>query len=125
MVDWLAGGVPIVISTIQKFPFISQAISTLEKKGEAVKIDTAGKRFAVIVDEAHSSQSGDTATELKRILNSSGIEAVLAEQMLDIEDGDLSDSAKEGLLREMLKRPHESELLCVHGYSEIQDKGSL
>ena len=36
------------------------------------------KRFAVIVDEAHSSQSGDTATELKRILNGSGIEAVSA-----------------------------------------------
>ena len=37
-----AGGVPIVISTIQKFPFISQAIGTLEKKGEAIKIDTDG-----------------------------------------------------------------------------------
>src|SRR6202023_1163539 len=81
----LAGGVPIVISTIQKFPFITQAISTLEKKGETVKIDTKGKRFAVIVDEAHSSQSGDTATELKRILNSSDIEAILAEQMLDLD----------------------------------------
>src|SRR5262249_14449939 len=74
----LAGGVPIVISTIQKFPFITQAIGTLGKKGEKVKIGTTGKRFAVIVDEAHSSQSGDTATELKRILNSSGIEAIVA-----------------------------------------------
>ena len=53
----LSQGTPIVITTVQKFPFISQALSTLEKKGSGVKIDTAGKRFAVIVDEAHSSQS--------------------------------------------------------------------
>ena len=106
----LASGVPIVISTIQKFPFITQAIGTLGKKGETVKLDTTGKRFAVIVDEAHSSQSGDTATELKRILNSSGIEAVLAEQMLDLDEEDLSDDAKENLLREMLKRPRQPNL---------------
>ena len=61
----LSQGTPIVITTIQKFPFISQALSTLEKKGSGVKIDTAGKRFAVIVDEAHSSQSGETATALR------------------------------------------------------------
>jgi type I restriction enzyme R subunit len=106
----LASGVPIVISTIQKFPFIAQAIGTLEKKGEVVKISTAGKRFAVIVDEAHSSQSGDTATELKRILNSSGIEAILAEQMLDMDEEELSDEAKEGILREMLKRPRQPNI---------------
>jgi type I restriction enzyme, R subunit len=106
----LASGVPIVISTIQKFPFIAQAISTLEKKGEFVKIDTASKRFAVTVDEAHSSQSGDTATELKRILNSSGIEAILAEQMLDMDEDELSDEAKEGILREMLKRPRQPNI---------------
>lgn len=106
----LASGVPIVISTIQKFPFITQAIGTLGKKGEAVKIDTKDKRFAVIVDEAHSSQSGDTATELKRILNSSGIEAIVAEQILDMEDEELSESAKEGLMRQMLKRPRQPNL---------------
>jgi type I restriction enzyme, R subunit len=106
----LASGVPIVISTIQKFPFVTQAIGTLGKKGETVKIDTTSKRFAVIVDEAHSSQSGDTATELKRILNSSGIEAVLAEQILDMEEEELSEDAKEGLVREMLKRPRQPNL---------------
>ena len=46
----LSQGTPIVITTIQKFPFISRALSTLEKKGSDVKIDTAGKCFAVIVD---------------------------------------------------------------------------
>jgi type I restriction enzyme R subunit len=44
-------------------PSSPEALSTLEKKGSGVQIDTAGKRFAVIVDEAHSSQSGETATD--------------------------------------------------------------
>ena len=74
----LSQGTPIVITTIQKFPFISQALSTLEKKGSGLKIDMAGKRFAVIVDEAHSSQSGETATTLKGMLNKEGIEAAVA-----------------------------------------------
>ena len=47
----IASGTPIIISTIQKFPFISQAIRTLEKKGEGVDLNTTDKRFAVIVDE--------------------------------------------------------------------------
>ena len=79
----LSQGTPIVITTIQKFPFISQALSTLEKKGSGVEIDTAGKRFAVIVDEAHSSQSGETATALKGMLNKDGIEAAIAAQLSD------------------------------------------
>lgn len=106
----LSDGVPIVISTIQKFPYIAQALDTLAKHGTAVTIDTAGKRFAVVVDEAHSSQSGETAAELRKVLNRDGVEAVLAEQLLDLDEEDLSDEAKEGLLREMLKRPRQDNL---------------
>lgn len=106
----LSGGVPIIISTVQKFPFIAQAIETLEKKGEEIKISTSGKKFAVIVDEAHSSQSGETAMELRKILNKEGIQAAIAEQMLDTDDENLSDEAKEGLLREMLKRPRQPNI---------------
>jgi type I restriction enzyme R subunit len=100
----LADGVPIIISTIQKFPFITQAIRTMEANGKAIAISTAGKRFAVIVDEAHSSQSGETAMELKRILNRDGIESAIAEQLLDMDDEALSEEAKKELLREQLKR---------------------
>jgi type I restriction enzyme R subunit len=106
----LSGGVPIIISTIQKFPFIAQAIETLEKKGENVKIDTIGKRFAVIVDEAHSSQSGESAMELRKVLNKEGIQSAIAEQMLDMDEEDLSEEAKEALLTEMLKRPQQKNI---------------
>jgi type I restriction enzyme R subunit len=106
----LSQGTPIVITTIQKFPFISQALSTLEKKGSGVQIDTAGKRFAVIVDEAHSSQSGETATALRGMLNKEGIEAAIAAQLSDEEDGDLSDATKAAVLRDALKRARQPNL---------------
>jgi type I restriction enzyme R subunit len=99
----LSQGTPIVITTIQKFPFISQALFTLERRGIGVQIDTAGKRFAVIVDEAHSSQSGETATTLKGMLNTAGIKAAIAAQLTDEEDDDLSDEAKAAVLRDALK----------------------
>ncbi len=106
----LSDGTPIVITTIQKFPFISQALSTLEKKGAGVEIDTAGKRFAVIVDEAHSSQSGETATALRGMLNKAGIEAAIAAQLSDEEDDDLSDDAKAAVLRDALRRARQPNL---------------
>ena len=106
----LSQGTPIVITTIQKFPFISQALSTLEKKGSGVKIDTSGKCFAVLVDEAHSSQSGETATALKGMLNKEGIEAAIAAQLSEEEDDDLSDEAKAAVLRDALQRARQQNL---------------
>lgn len=107
----LGAGVPIIISTIQKFPFISQAIQTLEKKGTTVTITTKDKRFAIIVDEAHSSQTGETAAELRQILNQDGIEAAIAHQLLDDEPDDhLSDEAQKKLLRTQLTRTKQPNL---------------
>ena len=106
----LSQGTPIVITTIQKFPFISQALTTLEKKGMKVKVDTAGKRYAVIVDEAHSSQSGETAGALRGMLNRDGIEAAVAAQMLDEEDDEMPDDAKAAVVRDKLKRTRQPNL---------------
>ena len=106
----LAGGTPIIISTIQKFPFISKAIHTLEQKGEGVELSTAGKRFAVIVDEAHSSQSGETVTALKGILNKDGIADAIAAQLGDEEDDELSEENKAAILKEMMSRARQPNL---------------
>ena len=106
----LSQGTPIVITTIQKIPFISQALSTLETKGSGVKIHTSGKRFAVIVDEAHSSQSGETATALRGMLNKEGIEAAIAAQLSEEEDDDLSDEVKGAVLRDALQRARQPNL---------------
>jgi type I restriction enzyme R subunit len=58
----LTEGVPIIISTIHKFGFIAGKIDELPNR-----------RYAVIVDEAHSSQSGDMARDMKAILGASSI----------------------------------------------------
>lgn len=56
--EYLEHGKDIIITTIQKFPFISDTISNLK-----------GQTFAVIVDEVHSSQSGETSKHLKKSLS--------------------------------------------------------
>jgi len=48
----------IIITTIQKFPFVMRHVE------DGLK----GRRYAVIVDEAHSSQTGDSAKEMKKVL---------------------------------------------------------
>ncbi|MEI8130250.1 MAG: type I restriction endonuclease [bacterium] len=53
----LEAGVRIITTTLQKFPVIVDAIEKVE-----------GKKFAVIIDEAHSSQSGESAADLRQVL---------------------------------------------------------
>ncbi len=60
LAEALSGAKKIVVCTIQTFPF------ALEKVRELAA--TKGKRFAVIADEAHSSQSGQAAAQLKAVL---------------------------------------------------------
>ena len=53
----LNDGVPVIVTTLQKFGFILETVGDLGKRN-----------FALIVDEAHSSQSGSAATKLKKAL---------------------------------------------------------
>jgi type I restriction enzyme R subunit len=57
----LSGDKKIVVCTIQTFPFALKAVRELAA--------TQGKRFAVIADEAHSSQTGEAAAKLKAVLS--------------------------------------------------------
>jgi type I restriction enzyme R subunit len=69
LAEALAAGVPIIITTLQKFPFVSGQLAKLsEERGEGGKNHLPTRKYAVIIDEAHSSQSGETATELKGVL---------------------------------------------------------
>lgn len=106
----ISNGVPIIITTIQKFPFIAQALRTLEEKGEELSMTTADKRYAVIVDEAHSSQTGETASALRGMLNKDGIEAAVAAQLSDVEDENLTEDAKRAILRDTLRRGRQPNL---------------
>lgn len=108
----LAVNVPIIITTIQKFPYVMHSIQTKAKHGEHISLDTEGKRFAVIVDEAHSSQTGETASELRQVLNKSGIEAAIAAEFLDLEDDELPEDieTQKNILREQFKRSRQDNL---------------
>lgn len=57
----LESGKRIIITTIQKFPFIVDGIA-----------DLSDKRFGVIIDEAHSSQSGSASDKMNQAISSSG-----------------------------------------------------
>jgi type I restriction enzyme R subunit len=57
------------ITTLQKFPFVSrQLLKLAEERGEQGTGSLPTRRCAVIIDEAHSSQGGETATDLKEVL---------------------------------------------------------
>ncbi|MDV2980844.1 UNVERIFIED_CONTAM: DEAD/DEAH box helicase family protein [Actinomycetes bacterium ARC8] len=62
LLDALTGSALIVVVTIQTFPYVKGLLDT-----------TLGdKNFAVIIDEAHTSQSGKTAADLKKVLTGGG-----------------------------------------------------
>jgi len=83
----LAQGGKIIVVTIQTFPFALKVMS------ESASL--AGKRFAVIADEAHSSQTGATANQLKSVLTK--------EELAELEDGGEVDT-EDLLSAEMAKR---------------------
>jgi type I restriction enzyme, R subunit len=101
LADALRANTPIIICTLQTFPFAMEAIA----KDASAK----GKKFAIIADEAHSSQSGGAANKLKAVLTSD-LEAVLTpERIKEIEDGD-DISAEEVMLVSMHGRSQAKNL---------------
>ena len=69
LAEALESAVPIIITTLQKFPFVSkQLLKMAEEKGKNHSGILPTRKCAVIVDEAHSSQGGETATGLKEVL---------------------------------------------------------
>jgi type I restriction enzyme R subunit len=61
----LADGKKVIVCTIQTFPFALEAVQELAA--------TEGKAFAVIADEAHSSQTGEAASKLKELLSAAEV----------------------------------------------------
>jgi type I restriction enzyme R subunit len=71
LAEALSGGKKIVVCTIQTFPFALEEVRKLAA--------TKGKRFAVIADEAHSSQTGEAAAEAEGWCS--------AAELAELEDG--------------------------------------
>ena len=90
--DALEGGKTIVVTTLQKFPFIAGEIGELP-----------GRRFALIVDEAHSSQSGEGTQGLKSVLAVRSLEEAESEEAGDVSPEEELDNT---VLAELEKRKH-------------------
>ncbi len=92
----MVDGTKIIITTLQKFPFVISGLLRVagadsvynpdeqaKKQAKEWEAKIAGRKYAVIVDEAHSSQTGESIRELKAVLGSS----VLLDENSDWEDG--------------------------------------
>ena len=109
----LVDGTRIVVTTLQKFPFV---MAGLLKTAGAEKADDASdeeketaqqwkqlianRKYALIVDEAHSSQTGDSATEMKGVLGSA------VENPPDDDDDDSAESAINRVMAARGKQPN-------------------
>lgn len=106
LAEALESAVPIIITTLQKFPFVSRQLAKMaEERGEAEGGVLKSRHCAVIIDEAHSSQGGETATDLKEVLGGHGLREEAARYMADDEEEDMDE-----LYRSMAKRGRQANL---------------
>lgn len=96
LAEALSGDKKIVVCTIQTFPFALQAVRELTA--------TEGKAFAVIADEAHSSQTGEAASKLKELLS--------AEEQENLADGG-EVSSEDILAAQMSARTDDNNITYV------------
>jgi type I restriction enzyme R subunit len=97
----LSGDKKVVVCTIQTFPALMKKMRELTLKG--------GKRFAVIADEAHSSQTGEAASKLRQVLSTA--------EAADLIDGGETDGgeidAETLLAAQMAERVRENGITYV------------
>ena len=86
LADALTAGSNIIITTLQKFPFV------LDKIGELPK-----RKYAVIVDEAHSSQGGEATKKLKEVLSAKSLEDAEQKEVDSGVDEDAEDEMRKSM----------------------------
>lgn len=95
--EFIEDGKKIIISTVQKFPFILDEIGAAHR----------GQNFAIVIDEAHSSQGGRTAAAMSMALSEAGgSEAGGSEaggSEVDAESGTAEDEAPEDRINRIME----------------------
>ena len=106
LAEALESAVPVIITTLQKFPFVSrQLLKMAEERGATGTGTLATRRCAVIVDEAHSSQGGETATDLREVLGGEALREAARQRVAAEGREDM-----EALYRSMAKRGRQANL---------------
>ena len=91
----ITAGSHIIITTLQKFPFI------LDKIGEI-----PARKYAVIIDEAHSSQGGEATKKMKEVLSAKSLEDAERDEAYT----GLEEDAEDEIRKSMLARGKQSNL---------------
>jgi type I restriction enzyme R subunit len=91
----ISAGSNIIITTLQKFPFI------LDKIGEI-----PARKYAVIIDEAHSSQGGEATKKMKEVLSAKSLEEAEKDEAYT----GLEEDAEDEIRKSMLARGKQSNL---------------
>ncbi|MBW1654925.1 type I restriction endonuclease subunit R [Flavobacterium quisquiliarum] len=87
LADAITTGSNIIITTLQKFPFI------LEKIGEI-----PSRKYAVIIDEAHSSQGGEATKKMKEVLSAKSLEDAEKDEAYSGLEEDAEDEIRKSML---------------------------
>ncbi len=87
LADALSAGSNIIITTLQKFPFI------LDKIGEL-----PSRKYAVIIDEAHSSQGGEATKKMKEVLSAKSLEDAEKDEAYTGLEEDAEDEIRKSML---------------------------
>lgn len=129
LADAIGGGVNIIITTLQKFPFVIDKVD-----------DLPNRNYAVIIDEAHSSQGGEASKKMKQVLGNADGAANIEEPYPkygedDDERGDAQELVNQYVERSAAARGQQSNLsffaftatpkyktLAVFGYKDAEDK---
>lgn len=95
LADHLTRGGSIIITTLQKFPFV------LDKIG-----DIPNRNYAVVIDEAHSSQGGEATKKMKEVLAGASLDEAVAQEA----DTEEEDSSLDEIRKSMLSRGKQDNL---------------
>jgi type I restriction enzyme R subunit len=107
LADAITDGTKIIITTIQKFPYILDKVS-----------DTKDKRYAIIIDEAHSSTAGKNMLSLKESLSleeAAEQDEIISENIPDVEDK----------INEKLSQIQDMSTLSIFGFTATPKQTTL
>ena len=106
LAEALESAVPVIVTTLQKFPFVSQQLLKMgEERGRTGAGTLPTRRCAVVIDEAHSSQGGEAATDLKEVLGGEQLREEARKRAAQEDQADMEE-----LFLSMAKRGRQANL---------------
>ncbi|MCB9221544.1 MAG: type I restriction endonuclease subunit R [Ignavibacteria bacterium] len=97
LAEAITKGVNIIITTLQKFPYVIDKVA-----------DLPNRKYAVIIDEAHSSQGGESSKHMKQVLQATSLEE--AEELEKEDDYSGEDMIRENIERSAKARGQQSNI---------------